>query len=119
MTTQGPSTYTDFAGLAALRSKSRVDDPVVLRQVAQQFETLFTGMMLKSMRDANFGDPLFGSEDQDTYREMFDQQIALEMSKGKGLGIAELLVRQLSGTLVTGPDNGVNPSPGPTPAGRT
>lgn len=102
MTVQGPTAYTDFAGLAALRSKTHADDPEVLRQVARQFETLFTSMMLKSMRSASLGDPLFGGNDHDTYRDMFDQQVAVEMSTGKGFGIAEMLVRQLSGTLASG-----------------
>jgi flagellar protein FlgJ len=31
------------------------------------------------------------------YQDMFDDQMALQMSKGKGLGLAEMLVRQLQG----------------------
>lgn len=119
MTVQGPNTYTDFAGLAALRAKTRVEDPEVLRQVARQFETLFTGMMLKSMRATSLGDPLFSGNDQETYRQMFDQQIAMELSRGRGLGIAEMLVRQLSGTLVTGAAADAGRGPIPLPAART
>ena len=65
--------------------------------MAQQFESLFTKMMLKSMREAtSFGDSLFGSDQQDFYQDMFDDQLSLELSKGKGLGLADMLVRQLS-----------------------
>jgi flagellar protein FlgJ len=99
MSVQGPSNYNDFAGLAALRARSGQGDPEVLREVARQFESLFTSMMLKSMRDASMGDPLFGSDSERAYRDMFDQQMAVEMSRGKGLGIADMLVRQLSGTV--------------------
>ncbi|MGB5544667.1 MAG: flagellar assembly peptidoglycan hydrolase FlgJ [Gammaproteobacteria bacterium] len=99
MSVQGPSNYNDFAGLAALKAQSGKSDPEVLREVARQFESLFTSMMLKSMRDASMEDPLFGSDSQRAYRDMFDQQMAVEMSRGKGLGIADMLVRQLSGSL--------------------
>ena len=57
-------------------------------------------MLLKSMREANksFGeDSLFGSDQADMYQDMFDDQIAMQMSKGKGLGLADMLVRQLQG----------------------
>jgi flagellar protein FlgJ len=52
------------------------------------------------MREANksFGeDSLFGSDQADMYQDMFDDQIAMQMSKGKGLGLADMLVRQLQG----------------------
>jgi flagellar protein FlgJ len=57
-------------------------------------------MLLKSMREANksFGqDSLFGSDQADMYQDMFDDQIAMQLSKGRGLGLAEMLVRQLQG----------------------
>jgi flagellar protein FlgJ len=59
-------------------------------------------MLLKSMREANksFGeDSLFGSDQGDMYQDMFDDQIAMQLSKGKGLGLADMLVRQLQGGL--------------------
>lgn len=98
MSVQGPNAM-DFSGLAALRARADDSDPEVLREVARQFESLFTNMMLKNMRAASFGDPLMGSSEQDGYRDMFDQQMAVEMSRGRGLGIADMLVRQLSGTV--------------------
>ncbi len=55
-------------------------------------------MLLKSMRSATEGDPLFGSDQADFYQDMFDQQLAVELGKGKGLGLADMLVRQLQGS---------------------
>jgi flagellar protein FlgJ len=52
-------------------------------------------MMLKSMRDATPGDSLFGSDQQDFYQDMFDQQMSVQLSKGKGLGLSDVLMRQL------------------------
>jgi peptidoglycan hydrolase FlgJ len=95
----GPGTgpvATDFGAFAALREKARGDDPAALRAAAQQFEALFTQMLLKSMREASFGDDLFSSSQGDFYRDLFDRQVALSMSAGKGLGLADVLVRQLA-----------------------
>lgn len=87
--------YTDFAGLTALKKGARTDDPEALRQVAKQYESLFARMMLKSMREAVGKDPIFGSDEEQTYQEMYDSQLSLEMTKGHGLGLADMLVRQL------------------------
>ena len=92
--------FADFSGLAALKNDAKAQAPTALKEAARQFESLFTQMLLKSMREANksFGeDSLFGSDQADMYQDMFDDQIAMQMSKGKGLGLADMLVRQLQG----------------------
>ncbi len=92
--------FADFQGLAALKTDAKGQAPTALKEAARQFEALFTQMMLKSMREANksFGeDSLFGSDQADMYQDMFDDQMALQLSKGKGLGLADMLIRQLAG----------------------
>lgn len=91
----GPSHYTDVQGLNTLKTQAREQDPQALRATAKQFETIFTKMMLQSMRDARLGEDIFGSSAGDMYQSMFDDQIALEMSQGQGIGIAEMLLEQL------------------------
>lgn len=66
-----------------------------LRAVARQFESLFTHMLLKNMRAASFGPGIMDNDQSEFYRDMFDERLAREMAKGGGMGIAELLVRQL------------------------
>ncbi len=90
-----PSFFADPAALSGLKKDTAARTPEALRETARQFESLFTTMMLKSMRSATEGDPLFGSEQQDFYQDMFDQQLAVQLSQGKGLGLADLMVRQL------------------------
>jgi len=89
-----PSLYADPAALGALRRDAASQSPEALRETAKQFESLFTSMLLKSMRAASPGDP-YGSDQQDFYQDMFDQQLATQLSSGKGLGLADVLVRQL------------------------
>ncbi|HVY82349.1 MAG TPA: flagellar assembly peptidoglycan hydrolase FlgJ [Steroidobacteraceae bacterium] len=91
------SIYVDLSGLATLKRGASASNPQALREVARQFESVFAKMMLKSMREASssVGDSLFGSDQADFYQGMFDDQLSLELTKGKGLGLADLLVRQL------------------------
>ena len=90
------SVATDVAGLARLRNAAREQSPEALEAVAKQFESLFVEMMLKSMREASLGDGIFDSDAGELYQGMFDKQIALDLSRGKGMGIADMLIRQLS-----------------------
>jgi len=94
--TVSPSFYADFQGLDRLRASAARQDPQALREAARQFEGLFTAMMLKSMREASLGGGLGDSQETQTYQEMYDQQLSLQMAHGKGLGLAEMLMQQLT-----------------------
>jgi flagellar protein FlgJ len=96
------SVYTDLSGLSALKRGAATNDPATIREVAKQFESLFTRMMLKSMRDAVGPDPMFGSDQEQMYQGMYDDQMSIQMSKGRGLGLADMLVRQLQRMGVPG-----------------
>src|ERR1700737_5526220 len=87
--------HTDLAGLSKLKRAAGNNDPAAIRTVAGQFESMFTRMMLKSMRDAIGPDPMFGSDQQQMYQGMADDQLSIQLSKGKGLGLADMLIRQL------------------------
>jgi peptidoglycan hydrolase FlgJ len=94
--TVGPTYYADFAGLEGLKKNVKADDPQAIRAAAQQFESLFTNMMLKSMREAKLSQGLGDSPQSDLYQDMFDQQMSLKMAQGKGIGLADMLVQQLT-----------------------
>ena len=96
LTANSPSVYTDLNGLSALKRDAKAQSPESVRKVAQQFESIFAKMVLSSMRQANFGDQLMGSDQQQFYQGMFDDQLAVELTKGKGLGLADMLVQQLT-----------------------
>jgi len=105
MSTNGVNTasfYADFGALSALKKDVKGgNDPQAIREAARQFESLFTDMMLKAMREAKLGDGLGDSEESNLYQDMYDQQLALQMSQGKGLGLADLLVQQLTRSAAT------------------
>ena len=91
--------YMDFSGLAQLKNKSSQHNSQQLKAVAQQFESIFMNMMLKSMRDANkvFNqDNIFDSQQGDVYQDLFDHQISVDSAKSHSLGLADMIVKQLT-----------------------
>ncbi|MDE2387803.1 MAG: flagellar assembly peptidoglycan hydrolase FlgJ [Betaproteobacteria bacterium] len=78
-----------------LMAKQNPDE--ALQKVAQQFEGLFMNMLLKSMREATPKDGLFDSQQTQFFTQMHDQQLVQQIST-KGIGIADMMVKQLSRT---------------------
>jgi len=98
--TKSLNTWTDLSGFSALRQTAQSDAKAALPTVAKQFESIFTQMMLKSMRDASSGDGLMDSDAGNQWRDMFDQQLSVQLSQGgNGIGIAQMLIKQLGGAL--------------------
>jgi flagellar protein FlgJ len=64
-----------------------------IEHAARQLESQFARMLIKSMRSASMGDPMLG--DNTTYREMYDQKLSDQLTKGRGLGLAPMIMRQL------------------------
>lgn len=93
--------YNDVGALQGLRTQAGLDPKEAAHEVAQQFESVFISMMLKTMRDTVPQDSLFGSHTMDSYQNMFDQQVAVDMSVKGGIGLADIIERQLlaSGSL--------------------
>jgi len=72
------------------------NSPAKVDKVARQLEGQFAQMLIKSMREASFGDSLFPGENT-MFREMYDQKIADAMTRGRGLGLSSMIARQLGG----------------------
>jgi flagellar protein FlgJ len=109
--------YADFRGLDSLKKSAREHDPKAVRQAARQFESLLTNMLLKSMRQAKLGDGLGDSQETEFYQDMLDQQVAVQLSQGKGLGLADMLVQQLARSGLAATEAQAKTKPAPVGAG--
>ena len=91
--------YSDLNRLNQLKVGDK-DSDANMRKVAQEFESLFLGEMLKSMRSATNAlgeDNPLNTPAAKQYQEMYDQQLAVSMSReGGGIGLADVLMRQMS-----------------------
>jgi peptidoglycan hydrolase FlgJ len=97
---------TDTRSLDALRSRAAADPKAAVREAAKQFESLFMGELMKSMRSTTLkadGDSAGGGLATD----MLDQQFATQMSGLPG-GLSEAIMKQL--------ERQMGLSPGPIPA---
>ncbi|WP_194437043.1 flagellar assembly peptidoglycan hydrolase FlgJ [Vibrio fluminensis] len=102
----------DIAGLDKLRQQAVKGDEKsekeALTAAAKQFEAIFTNMLFKSMRDANaaFESGLMDSQNQQFYRQMMDDQMSSELSASGSLGLADMIVAQLSTGSIENQDAG-------------
>jgi flagellar protein FlgJ len=86
----------DPKSLGNLKAEATKDPDAALRETAKQFETLFLDMMMKSMRTAAAGNSEFDSEATRTYTSLLDHEYTRKLAEQGGLGLADLLVKQLS-----------------------
>lgn len=99
------SNYTDLNSLQGIRRLGAKDQDAALEKIAKQFESILMHSMLKSMRQANAvfeKDSIFNSSEMNFHRDMLDHQLALSLSEGKGVGLADALVRQLKRNFGSG-----------------
>ncbi|USD40450.1 flagellar assembly peptidoglycan hydrolase FlgJ [Vibrio sp. SCSIO 43135] len=100
----------DIASLDKLRQQAvngeGEGEKAALTAAAKQFEAIFTSMLFKSMRDANstFDSGLMNSQNEQFYRQMLDEQMASDMSKSGSLGLADMIVAQLSTGTINDPN---------------
>ncbi|MDI1308047.1 MAG: flagellar assembly peptidoglycan hydrolase FlgJ [Methylotenera sp.] len=85
----------DANSLNGLKNAAKENSPDAIKGVAKQFEAIFMNMMLKSMRAASPQDNPFDNEQSRTFTSMLDQQLSSNLAS-KGLGLADVLARQLS-----------------------
>lgn len=85
----------DTNSLNGLRQSAKDGSPAALKEAATQFEAMFINMMMKSMRDATPQEGLMDNQQTKTFTTMLDQQTSQNLAK-RGVGLADVLVRQLS-----------------------
>jgi flagellar protein FlgJ len=98
-----PINTLDPNALGDLKRMARDNDPEAIRAAARQFESLFLGMVLKSMRAAVQTSGLMDNDSTKLYQSLLDQQLAANMAAGGGAGLAEALVRQFGAAPDTAP----------------
>jgi flagellar protein FlgJ len=92
--TDSIGTITGTTGIAS--GLDRAQSKENLEKAGKQFESIFTGMMLKAARQAKLADPLFDSKAIDTFTEMQDTNVAKAMAEHTPLGIGKAMTDFLS-----------------------
>jgi flagellar protein FlgJ len=85
----------DTQGLGDLKRSAKAGSLDATRGAATQFEALFINQMMKSMREATPQEGLMDNQQTRMFTSMLDQQLSQNMAK-RGMGLADVLVRQLS-----------------------
>ncbi|QTF07973.1 flagellar assembly peptidoglycan hydrolase FlgJ [Brenneria izadpanahii] len=106
------SAVYDVNAVNSLRRQVTQKDPAALEKVAHQFEGLFVNMMLKSMRSALPQDGMLSNDQTRLYTSMYDQQMAQDLS-AKGLGLADMIMKQMGRQHTDIPPDSVGKVPMP------
>lgn len=98
-----------IGAVAGAAGRTEGAEKAALRRAAEEFESLFINQMLKSMRDTVQKSDLFhGGNAEEIYTSMLDTELSKSMAKAGGIGLADMLLRQLS--------DGGGPAPAVMPA---
>ena len=89
--------YFDMSALSTLKANADQKKDETLKVVAQQMESVFLELVLKSMHEANSAmkSDFIDRDQEDFYQEMLNQQLSLSLSKSGGLGLSEVIYKQL------------------------
>lgn len=85
--------------LERMRGQSKfgqVDSEKEMEKVARDFESVFINKLFESMRKAIPKSGLFDSSALDMFQSMTDQEMAKQMSERKGMGVGEMVYKDLS-----------------------
>lgn len=88
----------DTGGVNDLKQAAHQNSPEAVKGAAKQFEAMLINTLMKSMRDATPQDGPMDSEQGKMFTSMLDQQLSQTMAQ-RGIGLADVLTRQLSGNL--------------------
>lgn len=85
--------------LDRMRNQSKfgqIDSEKDMEKVARDFESVFVNKLFESMRKGVPKSGLLDSSAMKMYQSMMDQEMAKLMSVGKGMGIGEMVYKDLS-----------------------
>ncbi len=91
-----PGLVADPRALGALKRQAIEDEPGALRAAAKQFELLFLDLVMKSMRSTVPGESLVDNAGSRMFTGLLDQEFVRGIGEQGGVGLADLLVKQLS-----------------------
>ena len=91
--------YGNSGSFQSLKNQAQEDQASALRPVAEQFEAMFLSQLLKQSRQVSFDDKFIDGENADFYKDWRDKQMAQDLSAKGSLGLADMLVEELSPKL--------------------
>jgi flagellar protein FlgJ len=95
-TLQNAGSFRADAFVKSSSQSARDKEELATRKVAREFEALFVGMMLKSMRETVGKDPITdGGHGEEVYRSLLDQEYARIITEHGGIGLSAMLEKQL------------------------
>ncbi|MHB9035449.1 MAG: rod-binding protein [Armatimonadota bacterium] len=102
MRVQGTGLLLPDADSAKIVKASDADsrDQKKLKQACKDFESIFLGYLLKSMRKTVSKSELLGSsQEEQVFQDMMDDEVSKSAAENNTVGIADALYKQLSAQI--------------------
>jgi len=94
--TRADAGRAEQASTGAITPEEKAQAVQKLEKVSRDFESIFLGYLLKTMRDTVPKSDFFGhTREQEIFGSMRDEEMAKGMSKAGGIGLAKMMVEQL------------------------
>jgi len=90
-----PSVSDMLAGQAEQAGRSASDDAELSRELSIKFESIFTSLLLKEMRQSIGEGGLFGGDSSDVFGGLFDMYLGEHVAKSSSLGIGEMVSKYI------------------------
>ena len=105
------------AAIGSTDSQSKIEQ---IKEVGEDFESLFLSLLLKEMRSSGTGEDggLFAGESSDSYGGLFDMFLGQHLASSSPLGIQEIMVEQYRKQLGSSGSEGQSPVSGGGPGSQ-
>ncbi len=96
--TSGAARIDNINSLRQLgRENEGKDSPKEIQKAAEKFEALLLHQMIRSMWSTVPSEGMLtGSREEGIYRDMLNEALAKSISEGKGIGIKDVIVQDMS-----------------------
>ncbi len=101
--TQGNYSSHQNKAMASLNEQDATKKKQELGKAAEGFEAIFIQKMWEQMRASIPENAYLGSKEEKYWQSMYDQELGKSMAAGGGIGLADLIVQQMSKERVTSP----------------
>ncbi len=100
---RGASAGSASSMQARMKQAAQSGNEEQLQEAAQKFEQFFVQSMLSEMRATAKmpGGGMFDSSAMDTWTEQLDQEVAGQISRGRGMGLSQVIAQSLRNTYAS------------------
>jgi peptidoglycan hydrolase FlgJ len=105
-------------GAATPSGSASARDAARLEQAARDFEAIFVNQLLKTMQPSQTGGIFPASPGRQLYQDLMNEELSKTIARGRGIGLADTLIRDMARLLPAEQKSSSPPSARPIAGGK-